>query len=272
MTRKQKLPLSKEGTLVVIGGHEDKEGECIILKEVASLLNGGKLVVSTVASKEPEGYFESYQNAFEKLGVTDMVELLVGDRHESHDEEKLKGLDGAAGIYFTGGDQLKISSQISDTPFEKRVWNIYCEGGVIAGTSAGASALAEIMLVCGTGNESHKIGDLHLAAGLGFVPNVIIDQHFAERGRIGRLLGAIALNPRILGIGIDENTAILVHPGRFSVIGSGAVYIIDGSSVTRSNIAEAEPDAVLSISDVKMHVLSSGDNFDLITRTPQIKT
>jgi cyanophycinase len=270
--RKKESPSSsKEGTLVVIGGHEDKEGECIILKEVARLLGGGKLVISTIASEEPEGYYESYQKAFKKLNVTDLAELYVGDRNESLDKEKLRVLDDAAGVYFTGGDQLRISSQIGDTPFETQVWNIYREGGVIAGTSAGASAMAEVMLVRGTSNESHKIGDLHVAPGLGFVPNVIIDQHFAERGRIGRLLGAIALNPRILGIGIDEDTAILVHPGRFSVIGNGAVYIVDGATVTQSNIAEAEPESRLSIFGVKMHVLSSGDSFDLLTRTPKIK-
>jgi cyanophycinase len=265
----KKSARAKHGTLVVIGGHEDKEYECIILREVAKLLRGGKLVVSTVASEEPDGYFPAYQQAFEKLGIGGVRELYIADRHESLDDEKLSILDDAAGIYFTGGDQLRISSQIGDTPFETRVWDLYKKGGVIAGTSAGASAMAEVMLVRGTSGESYKIGDLHMAPGLGFMADVIIDQHFAERGRIGRLLGAIALNPRILGIGIDEDTAIVVRGNKFSVIGSGAVYVVDGAGVTQSNIGEGAPETALSISDVTLHVLSAGDSFNLKTRRPK---
>lgn len=258
----------KTGTLVVIGGHEDKENDCAILKEVARLLKGGRLVVSTVASEEPEGYFDAYKKAFSRLGNDDLVELYVTDRNESLDESRSDVLRGAAGVFFSGGDQLRISSQIGDTPFEFCVREIFARGGVVAGTSAGASAMAETMLVRGTSGESYKLGDLHMAPGLGFMKNVIIDQHFAERGRIGRLLGAIAINPRILGIGIDEDTAIVVQDEKFRVIGSGAVYIVDGSGVTRSNIAEGAPDSVLSIFDVKMHVLSAGDVFDLAARQP----
>lgn len=262
---------SKKGTLVIIGGHEDKENDCTILQEVAKHLKGGKLVISTIASEEPDGYFKAYQKAFAKLDVTNLVELYVADRHESSDPTKLKALDKAAGIYFTGGDQLRISSQIGDTPFETRVREIFRQGGIIAGTSAGASAMAEVMLVRGPSGSSYKVGELHLAPGLGLMRNVIIDQHFAERGRIGRLLGAIALNPRILGIGIDEDTAIVVHNGKFKVIGSGGVYVVEGSHVTDSNIAEAEPKSVLSIFGVTLHVLAEGDAFDLSERRPIAK-
>jgi cyanophycinase len=124
------------------------------------------------------------------------------------------------------------------------------------------------MLIRGPSAESHRIGDIHLAPGLGLVRDVIIDQHFAERGRIGRLLGAIALNPRILGIGIDEDTAIVMQNRRFTVIGNGAVYVIDGAGVTASNIAEAEDRRTLSMFNVRLHVLSTGDGFDLDGRQP----
>jgi cyanophycinase len=124
------------------------------------------------------------------------------------------------------------------------------------------------MLVRGASGESHRIGDLHMAAGLGLVHDVIIDQHFAERGRIGRLLGAVAQNPRVLGIGIDEDTAIMVEGGEFEVHGRAGVYVVDGSGVTQSNIAEAKPDRALSIYDIRMHVLSAGDRFDLTARRP----
>lgn len=256
------------GTLVIIGGHEDKDGECAILKEIAALLDGGRLVVATVASHEPEGYFKSYQEAFARLDVTDLSELYVVDRAESFADDKLAQLDSAAGVFFSGGDQLRISSQVGDTPFETRIRAIYKNGGVIAGTSAGASIMGETMLVRGPSGESHRIGDLHMAPGMGLLRNVIIDQHFAERGRIGRLLGAIAFNPRILGIGIDEDTAIVVRDKMFTVIGSGAVSVVEGAGISHSNIAEAQQKQALSLFDVRLHVLSSGDRFDLRKRRP----
>jgi cyanophycinase len=256
------------GPLIIIGGHEDKEGRRTILREVANRLDGGRLVLATVASHQPEGYFESYQGAFAELGVTDLVELYVRERSETLDEEKLRLFEGATGVFFSGGDQLRIASQIGDTPVEQRVREIHTRGGVIAGTSAGASVMSETMLVKGTSGESYKIGDLHMAPGLGLVRDAIIDQHFAERGRFGRLLGAVAHNPRELGIGIDEDTAIVVEGTRFRVIGSGCVYVVDGAGVTHSNIAEARPERALSMYDVRMHVLGEGDAFDLTSRRP----
>jgi cyanophycinase len=257
-----------DGVLIIIGGHEDKEGEREILKAVAERLKGGKLVVATVASHQPEGYFDTYQKAFADLGVTELVELYVHERAESLDEAALHALETADGVFFTGGDQLRISSQIGDTPVERRVRDIYARGGVVAGTSAGASVMSDTMLVRGSSAESHRIGDLHMAPGLGLIRDVIIDQHFAERGRIGRLLGAVAQNPRVLGVGIDEDTAIVVQGERFDVLGSGAVYVVDGAGVTHSNIAEAEPQRTLSMYDVRVHVLSRGDAFELSRRRP----
>lgn len=258
------------GTLIAIGGHEDKKGERTILRCIGEALEGGKLVVATVASHEPEGYFDAYVDAFRQLNVTDLVELYVEERAEALDPQKLRLLEGAAGIFFTGGDQLRIASLLGDTPMEHRVREIYESGGIIAGTSAGASMMSDTMLVQGSSRESHRIGDLHLAAGLGLIRDVIIDQHFAERGRIGRLLGAVSQNPRVLGIGIDEDTAIVVRGPEFEVIGRGAAYIVDGANVTHSNIAEAEPDRTLSLHDVAMHVLSAGDQFNLAKRRPNL--
>lgn len=256
------------GPLIIIGGHEDKEGDLVILKAVAERVGNGRLVIATVASHQPEGYFDAYQAAFATLGATDLVELYVEERGETRDSAKRDMLEGAAGIFFTGGDQLRIASQIGDTPIEQLVRDIHRRGGVVAGTSAGASVMSAIMLVKGSSAESHRIGDLHMAPGLGLIRDVIIDQHFAERGRIGRLLGAVAHNPRVLGIGIDENTAIIVEGNVFRVIGAGGVTVVDGSDVSHSNIAEARPDRTLSMHDVRLHALTSGDGFDLTGRRP----
>lgn len=257
--------------LIVIGGHEDRDpdGRRVILKEVARYVKGGKLVLATVASHQPEGYYEEYKKAFADLDVGELVELYVEDRAEAHQDDKLSPFDGAAGIFFSGGDQLRITSQIGDTEIEEKVREVWKRGGVIAGTSAGASVMSDTMLVKGTSSETHRIGDLHMAPGLGLLEDVIIDQHFAERGRFGRLLGAVAHNPRVLGIGIDEDTAAVVEGSRLRVIGNGAVYVVDGQDVTHSNVAEASPERVLSMHDVCVHILASGDEFDLKTRKPK---
>jgi cyanophycinase len=262
---------NRRGTLIIIGGHEEREpsSERAILKEVAARVDGGKLVLATVASHHPEGYFEEYQRAFRDLDVGELVELYVEDRSEAGDQDKLRVLDDAAGVFFSGGDQLRITSQIGDSAIDEKVRRLYERGGVIAGTSAGASVMSETMLVKGTSQETHRIGDLHMAPGLGLIRDVIIDQHFAERGRFGRLIGAVAHNPRVLGIGVDENTAAVVEGGSLTVLGSGAVYIVDGSRVTYSNLAEARSEVTLSMHNMTVHVLAEGDRFDLASRDPK---
>jgi cyanophycinase len=259
-----------KGCLIIIGGHEDRDpaGERAILREVARHVRGGKLVLATVASHQPEGYFDEYQKAFADLDIGELVELYVEERSEAHDREKLSVLDDAAGVFFSGGDQLRITSQIGDTGIEAKVRRLYERGGIVAGTSAGASVMSETMLVKGTSKETHRIGDLHMAPGMGLVRDVIIDQHFAERGRFGRLIGAVAHNPRVLGMGIDEDTAAMVEGERFRVIGSGAVYVVDGADVSYCNVAEARAECALSMHDVRVHVLSDGDEFDLKSRRP----
>lgn len=258
------------GTLIIVGGHEERNprDRRAILREVARRVDGGKLVIATVASHQPEGYFEEYQSAFKDLGIGELVELYVEDRSEAAGSDKLDLLNDAAGIFFSGGDQLRITSQIGESEIEARVRELFERGGLVAGTSAGASVMSETMLVKGTSKETHRIGDLHMAPGLGLIRNVIIDQHFAERGRFGRLLGAVAQNPRVLGLGIDENTAAIVEGNSFRVLGDGAVYVVDGSGMTHSNVAEARSDETLSMHDVRVHVLAEGDLFDLEERRP----
>lgn len=258
----------EKGVLIAIGGHEDKEGERVILKEVARRVGSGALVLATIASHDPDGYVETYSSVFTDLGVTEVRELHVDERSETASPDKLCVFDGADAVFFTGGDQLRISSQVGDTPVEQRIREILRRGGLVAGTSAGASMMSENMLVRGANQESFRIGELRMAPGLGLVRDMIIDQHFAERGRIGRLLGAVAHNPRVLGIGIDENTAAIIENGVVKVLGEGAVYVVDGAGVSHSNVAEAAPEHALSMHDIRLHVLASGDGFDLGSRRP----
>jgi cyanophycinase len=259
----------RRGSLIVIGGHEDKHGDREILREVARRAGpNGKVVVATIASSQPEEYWNEYERVFRTLGVPHVYHLDVRDRAGAKSERALRILDGATVVFFTGGDQLRITSELGDSPIYRRLCEIYTEeGGTIAGTSAGASMMCETMLVRGDQDSSARLGaPLVMAPGLGFVKNAIIDQHFAQRGRIGRLLGAVAHNPRVLGIGIDENTATVWENGRFSVIGENAVYVVDGSTATYSNIAEEEEDKALALFDVRLNVLSRGGRFELATR------
>ena len=263
-------PEAKTGTLIIIGGHEDRDptGDRVILREVSKRLNGGRLVLATIASHNPEGYFDQYRDALADLHRGELTELYVERRDQADDPDKLAMLDDAAGIFFSGGDQLRLTSQIGRTGIEARARALFARGGVIAGTSAGASAMSDTMLVRGTSKETHRIGDLHMAPGLALLSGVIIDQHFAERGRFGRLIGAVAHNPRVLGMGIDEDTAAIVGGDQLSVIGSGAVYIVDGEQVSYSNVAEARSERTLSMHDVHVHVLGAGESFSLATRRP----
>lgn len=259
------------GTLVIIGGHEDKEHDKLILRAVAERVGSGKLVVVTVASQLPDDLWATYEPLFRNLGVRHVHHLDVASREEAKTEAKLRILDDADAVFFTGGDQLKLTSQLGDSPIYARLREIYFDGGLIAGTSAGASVMCETMMVSGGGEGSNKIGgSLRMAPGFGFIPGVIIDQHFAERGRIGRLVGAVAQNPRILGVGIDEDTAIVTGPdASFKVLGSGAVYVVDGQHVSNTNLTEEETDRTLSVYGVSLHLLSMGDEFDLTSRTPR---
>jgi cyanophycinase len=256
---------------VVIGGNEAKEGARTILAHVAKQVGAGKLVVATLASEQPEAQWSQYLKIFQELGVRRVEQLDARRREDLLDGELLNLLEGTTVLFFAGGDQLKITSRFGGTELCDRMRDLYQNGATIAGTSSGASVMSETMLVAGEGEESPSAseGSLRMAPGLGFMPGVIIDQHFAERGRIGRLVGAVAQNPRLLGLGIDEDTAALFDGRRtLRVMGSGAVYVVDGRGLTYTSAAE-DHGGRDSVHGLILHVLSAGDTFDLETRTPQ---
>lgn len=271
MAAKKGRKEKKAGTLIIIGGHE-KEGEQEILQVVADRVGSGKLVVCTVATVEPKESFQEYRKIFHDLGVKKIEQLDIRIREEGYADKVVSVLDGATVVFFTGGDQLKITSQLGDSRVYQRIQELFESGGTVAGTSAGASVMSETMLISGASDESHRIDSvLGMAPGLGLIQDVVIDQHFAERGRLGRLLAAITQNPRTLGIGIDENTAVIVTNGDgFEVIGEGAVTVLDGSKVSYSNLADEKDqmDKTLSVFDVKLHMLSAGNRFDFKDRRP----
>jgi cyanophycinase len=261
-------PGTATGSLIIIGGREDKCGEKLILKEVCSRVRSAKLVVATIATEEPDDVWKEYRALFRTLGVRSLAHLHIEKRADAFAAANLAVLDGAKAIFFTGGDQLRITSRIGGAPICERIREIFNDGGVVAGTSAGASAVSEAMLVSAPGSESHRIDSLQMAPGLGFLRGVIVDQHFAERGRLGRLVGAVAQNPRMLGVGIDEDTAVVAEGQRFRVMGAGAVYVVDGMRESYTNVSEEKPGEVMSVFDLRLHILSRNDQFDLETRRP----
>lgn len=259
------------GNLIIIGGAEDKEGKKEILKKVCDSIdkNEDMLLIATIATESPKDAAARYKRVFNELKVKKIKVLDIASRMEAFDDENVKLIHESSLIFFTGGDQLRITSLIGGTPVYDALKECVKDGTFIVGTSAGASVMSDTMIVQGEDEKSPRKCTLKMAPGLGLIKDVIIDQHFAQRGRIGRLLAGIAQNPEVLGIGIDENTAIIVdEDGIIEVIGEGAVYFIDGSTITYTNVSELYCDEILSMHDIKLHILTSGEKFDLIRRSP----
>lgn len=263
-----------KGKLMIIGGAEDKEGECVILRKLVELAGGqgGNMVIMTVATEYPQSIGERYTRIFERFGIRHISVIHVDSRCHANDDELVNKIDGATCIFFTGGDQLRITSLLGGTKAEEKLKEAYYRGVIIAGTSAGASVMSETMITSGNDEDAPKKCTLKMAPGLGLLRDVVIDQHFAQRGRIGRLLTAIAQNPHMLGVGIDEDTAIIIDSDAvFEVIGSNAVTILDGKTLDFTNVSELKPDEILALTNVIMHVLPAGYKYDIKTRTPVIR-
>jgi cyanophycinase len=189
-------------------------------------------------------------------------------RHDADDPALLSALDRAGGVYFTGGGQVKLVTTIGDTQFSARLRERHRQGLPVGGTSAGASALSAVMIAGGRQKRAARWSSVELATGLGLLPGVIVDQHFRQRNRIGRLLAAVIRNPAMLGFGIDEATAVEIDAaGRVAVLGAGALTVVDGSSLVGASLADAaKQDAPLSFAEIRLHRLGRGWRYDLTTR------
>jgi len=256
------------GTLLIIGGHEDKKKDREILTRADDIAKKGTVVVTTLASREAQESWRDYKKTFHELGCRKVIHLDIPDRAAALHPQELESIEAADMIFFTGGDQLEITTKIGGTPLCDRIQEKYRKGMAIARTSAGASVMSETMLIGPPPEDEPGTLSYSMGPGLGFLRNVLIDQHFAQRGRIGRLLSAVTRNPRMLGIGIDENTAIEVKGTKFKVLGENSVYVVDSRSVTETNLSTENGARSMSVYNVLLHVLNSGDRFDGGTRTP----
>jgi cyanophycinase len=254
------------GKLVIIGGAEDQEQHCTILKTVIGLADDRKprVAVIAAASTEPAEVGQDYERIFKELGAESVRVLKVASRDSAQDHSSTAVLQEAAVIFITGGDQLRLTSMLGGTALMEKMWDRYQNGAILAGTSAGASAMSGTMIIGGSAEQPPQRGLIQMSPGFGFLPHVLVDQHFAQRGRFGRLIAAVALNPGLLGMGIDEDTAVVVREGRWlDVVGSNGITIIDGSSLSHTNVTETAPRETLTLSALQVHVLAQGAGFDI---------
>jgi cyanophycinase len=263
---------SGDGDLLVIGGAEDKLGKRTVLNEFVRRAGGPDAriaVVPTASSLGPE-IIDVYAALFHRLGAAEVFGVRPEDRAQASDPELVKQLDAATGIFMTGGNQLKLSTVIAGTPFGEAIVEARGRGVTIAGTSAGASIQSSHMVAFGPGGSTPKQRMTQVAAGLGLVENCVIDQHFAQRNRYGRLLMIVSQSPQLLGMGVDEDTAAIISRTEdaeiLRVVGRGSVTIFDGTHMV-SNAHEAKERRPILASGVVLHVLPEGAEFDMTSRT-----
>jgi cyanophycinase len=258
----------KRGFIVPVGGAEDKEGQAGILRRFLEISGGKKAriaIVPTASSLADTGH--RYEKLFKSLGAHEATSLPWSERRETDRADWLETLVAATGIFLTGGNQLRISTVLGGTPVAKAIRRANAAGVPVGGTSAGAAILSEHMIAMGQEGPTPKAGMATLAPGLGLTNRVVIDQHFRQRDRLGRLLTALAYNPFAVGIGLDEDTAAFIDPDDLiHVHGAGAITIVDASALTHSSIAETQAGRPVSLTGIRLHVLTHGGRYDLHKR------
>jgi len=256
----------KNGHLVIIGGHEDRKRDMEILKRFVELAGGAdaNIVVITAASTIADEMWGIYDDAFGSLGVERRSHLELTSRQDANSEEFVRQVDEATGIFMTGGDQKRLLALIGGSALDAAMHvALKVRGATIGGTSAGASAMSGHMLAQGRAEILPEKGSVSLGAGLGFLHRVVIDQHFSERQRLSRLLSVVAQNPYLQGIGIDEDTALVVDIGEgIEVLGQGAVTIVDGRTMI-TNVADIKDRDTPELIDVRLHLLPAGSSYRL---------
>ncbi len=256
------------GPLIAIGGAEDKVGGRAILKAVVERCQGGPVVLFPIASTIPDAVAATYTEAFTQLGA-EVRTVWIHERDEAADPERVALLEGARAAFFTGGAQGRIVSLIGGTPMAQAIRRAFHAGMAVAGTSAGASVMCEHMIAQGRAGYAPRRSSVTLAPGLGLTRRLVIDQHFAQRHRIGRLFAAVAMNPYLIGVGVDEDTAIIKDgSGRMEVLGRGTVTVVDGSGIDHTNIHDTSLHEAAAVLGLRVHVLTAGHGYDVHARQP----
>ena len=257
------------GRLIAIGGNEDKANDLIVLKRVVQEVGKKeyKVAVITTASEEPEQRGKDYLTVFESLGASKVEILDIRKRSQANSKDSVKTLQDTDLIFLTGGDQLKLTTVMGGSKTLQAIHTRLEEGALVAGTSAGAAVFSDTMIYEGKSEEGLLKGKVFTTSGFGFVKNIVFDTHFMARGRIGRLVQIVTTNPTCIGVGIGENSGIVLKgDGTAEVIGTGQVIIVDGSEITHSNIMEIEPGGSIAVENVRIHSIVCGYGFDFKKR------
>ena len=258
----------QRGTIVAIGGAEDKVGAEAILQRFARICGGrhARIVVIPTAS-ESSSTGQTYEALFKDLRVEGVRVLPFESRAECEDRESVAILERASGVFLTGGNQLRLATTLGGTRVARALRRMNASGVPIAGTSAGAAFLSEHMIAFGEEGPTPRHGMVSLAPGLGLTNRVIVDQHFRQRDRLGRLLTALAFNPFAIGFGLDEDTAAFIAPDdAVDVVGCGALTVVDASQLEFSSLDAAKKGEEVCLIGVRLHILVDGASFDLNTR------
>ena len=262
------------GYVVPIGGAEDKEEGASILRRFLEVSGGDAariVIIPTASNLADTG--RRYEKLFRQLGADEAKSLPLGTREDANKEEWLAYIEKATGVFITGGNQLRLSTILGGTDVARAIRRANARGVTVGGTSAGAAILSEHMIAFGAEGHTPKAGAATLVPGFGLTNRIMIDQHFRQRDRLGRLLTALAYNPFAVGVGLDEDTAAFIDSKRvLTVVGTGAITIVDVSELTHSSIAETKEGHPVSLTNVRLHVLTEGGTFDLETRKAQAAT
>jgi cyanophycinase len=261
--------MARAGRLLVMGGTEGRSSGSSVLARFVELAGARSphVVLVTTAAANPDQAHAEYAVAFARLGLGSPHQLRLADRADADGKHALGMLRQASAVLFCGGDQCRLSSLVGSGVSKLLRRRLERDGLVIGGTSAGATALGDTMILGGEGGNV-SAASVRTAPGLGLLPGVLIDMHFGQRGRLPRLLSAVSMEPELLGVGIDEDTAILVQGSRFEVLGSGAVTVLDGRGAVVALPRDANDP--LTVVDVRLHVLRDGCSYDIKFRRPSI--
>lgn len=258
----------QRGYIVPIGGAEEKLKKPLILQKFASLCGGrdARLAIIPTASKL-KGAGQHYIDIFRDIGVDQSVLLPIEERADSERDDYLRELKQASGIFITGGNQVRLSTIMGGTAVAKLIRRRNAEGVHFAGTSAGAAFIPEHMIAGGRTTPTPREGGVIFAPGLGLTNRIVVDQHFRQRDRLGRLLSAVSYNPFAIGIGIDENTATFIDPdGILEVVGSGAITVVDPSELSHSSMGSQPTGKPINLVNLRLHLLTKGAKYDTYTR------
>jgi cyanophycinase len=263
----------QRGYVIPIGGAEEKIDNPKILKRFVELAGGKDAVIAVIpTASQLDDTGERYETLLTELGAGKAFSLPINERADAQKSDYVASLEGCTAIFITGGNQLRLSTILGGTPIAQSIRKLNAQGVHVAGTSAGAAIVSQHMITGGNTGVVPTEDGVNLAPGMGLINTVVVDQHFNERNRLARLLSAVSYNPFLIGIGLDEDTAAFIDGDNvFTVVGSGAITVVDPSDIEYSSMAEAGRGQALTLLNLKLHILAAGSRYDIGERQAFIK-